>query len=635
MYIICFLFVFRYVCFSFCLAYGQTQSQAVSEISNLTHPKSIQHPADTLRIELLDFNNTDLRDVVRAIASKYSLNIFVEDGIENRVTLHLVDIPVIQALKFIASQYGLKLEREGSIFKYKRLPIPIPEPEPLAIIYKDNLLSLNLKNDDLQEVAKEISKKSGKNVVVNQGVQGKISGYLQHIPLRQGLNMLMNVNGFTIREIDGVLLVDRNNEPKGKNGSAKFGKSFWVSVKDSLITLDVTNANIKDVIRDIFSQIGMDVVIYEDVKGVFTARFTNITLDNALSYLLKGTNYTYHNENGMYMIGGKSLQGITSAKLIRLDYLKADEVFKLLPPGISKNATIEIIKEHNGFVIVGSQESIDEAMSFIREIDQPIPQVLIEAIVVDFNHTEIRELGIKAGFGVPSDTSNSIFNGLIPGINISASGTQLNSILDTYGGGIGLSRIAKLPDDFYFQLKAMEEKKMATIRSRPQIATLNGHTASISIGTTQYYKLTTATPISAPNQVLLQESERFETIKAEMLLEVTPWVTATGEIITEIHPQFSTPKSDLKSGLPPTIDHRVLDSTVKLKDGETIILGGLIQEFEDETVVKVPILSRIPILGKLFQSRSYKKFNSELIIYLTPHIYYAGDEINTSQGTIK
>ena len=76
----------------------------------------------------------------------------------------------------------------------------------------------------------------------------------------------------------------------------------------------------------------------------------------------------------------------------------------------------------------------------------------------------------------------------------------------------------------------MENEGKANVRSRPQIATLSGHTASISIGTTQYFILRTETPIPGSNQVVLQESERFETIKAELKLEVTPWVTATGEI---------------------------------------------------------------------------------------------------------
>ena len=615
--------------------YGQTLQNDPTEIQKFPIHENYLPLGAEKKIELLDFKNADLRDVVRAIASKYNLNIFIEDDINNRITIHLGEIPVYQALKFIARQYGLALERDGNIFKFKRPPIPKPEPKPLAIVYEDRLLGLNLKNADLQKVVEEISKKSGQNVLVNQGVHGHISGFLQRIPFDQGLKILMNVNGFSVRENNGIFLIDRNYQQHDQNDSPQPGKHFWISIKDSLVTLDVTKANIRDVLREIFLQIGLDVVMYEEVKGEISARCSNIAMENVLGYLLKGTNFTYLQENGVYLIGGKSLQGINRTQLIRLKHLRADKVIELLPQSITKNASIKIIKEHNGFVVTGSQELINEAESFIQEIDHPTPQILIEAMVVDFTRQHIGEFGIKAGIGAPADSSHPRFNSLFPVIDIAVSGSELNSILDTYGGGIGLSRITKLPDNFYLQIKALESEGKANVRSRPQIATLNGHTASISIGTTQYFILKTETPISGANQVVLQESERFETIKAEMILKVTPWVTETGEIITEIHPEFSTPKNGLNPSVPPTIDHRVLDSVVKLKDGETIILGGLIQEFDTETITKFPLLGHIPLLGKLFQSRSYNKSSAELIIYLTPHVYYVGDEINTFQGVIQ
>lgn len=581
-------------------------------------------------IEVLDFKNADLSDVVRAIATKYGLNIFIEDGINERITIHLVQVPVYRSLNFIARKYNLAIERRGNIFELRRPPVAATEP--LAISYTNDLLSLNLKNAPLQDVAEEISRKSGHNVVLSQGVQGTVSGFLQNLPFDQALRTLMSINGLAIRENEGVFIIEKNHHEPGENGAARNGKNFWVSIKDSLVNLDVTQANIIDVLREIFLQMGQDVVLYDEVKGEITARCTGISLENALAYLLKGTEFSFCEENGIYMIGDRNLQGIMDTKLIRLNHLRVDQVIELLPENIKRATSLKVIKEHNGLVVMGTQESINEVVRFIREIDRPIPQVLIEAIVVDFNRQDVGEFGIKAGIGGTVDTTGSIFNSLYPMIDVGVTGAQINNILDGY---FGLSRIAKLPDDFYLQIKALESEGKVNVRSRPQIATLSGHTASISIGTTQYYILKTETPISGTNQVVLQESERFETIKAEMVLRVTPWVMANGDIITEIHPEFSTPKNGLSSTVPPTIDHRVLDSTVKLRDGETIILGGMIQEFDSESISKFPILGDIPILGKLFQNRSYNKSSSELMIYLTPHVYFVGDEFSTLQGTLR
>ena len=181
----------------------------------------------------------------------------------------------------------------------------------------------------------------------------------------------------------------------------------------------------------------------------------------------------------------------------------------------------------------------------------------------------------------------------------------------------------------------MEKVGKAIIRSQPQIATLNGHPASIKIGTTQYYILETERPMVGGNQVFNQVSQRFEKITAEVSLEIVPWVSASGEITTEIHPEFSTPLGTLDSNIPPTINHRILDSTVRLRDGETIVLGGLIQTMESETRDKFPILGDIPILGRLFQNKSHNNSKSELMIYITPHLYYPDKGTGSKRGIIR
>ena len=90
----------------------------------------------------------------------------------------------------------------------------------------------------------------------------------------------------------------------------------------------------------------------------------------------------------------------------------------------------------------------------------------------------------------------------------------------------------------------------------------------------------------------------------------------------EVHPEFNTPVGTLNANVPPTINSRVLDSTVRLKDGETIILGGLIQESESENINKVPILGDIPLLGRLFRNKRTSLIKSELMIFITPYVFY-------------
>lgn len=207
-------------------------------------------------------------------------------------------------------------------------------------------------------------------------------------------------------------------------------------------------------------------------------------------------------------------------------------------------------------------------------------------------------------------------------------GRDANRALAPGGNLFGIANLGRLPDDFYFRIQALSQEGIVNIKSRPQISTLNGHTASIEIGTTQYFLLKSTTPLQSPNQIVTQETERFEQIEANVLLEITPWVSSSGEVTAEIHPEFNTPVGNLNADVPPTINSRVLDSTVRLKDGETIILGGLIQESEVENLNKVPILGDIPLLGRLFRNKYTSMDKSELVIFITPHVFYGDGDDN-------
>lgn len=604
-----------------------------SQTSNDVSSKSTSLPPGATQVIVqLDFKNTDLRDVVRSIADKYRLNVFVENQVSQRISIHLVDISVYDALQFIAKEHELVFTQEGAVFYFKNPVKPEPPPPVLDIRYKNNLLSLALQNEPVQNVLVELTDKTGINVVAEQGIAGNISGNLKALPFEQGLTTLMSINGFNLKKRDEIFHVIKNEDATaGKNGKHSLNSSMRIDVQDSLITVDVSNSEIDKVLRQIFSQVGSDLIIYDEIKGKVTARFHNMLLNAALTNILRGTPFSFTVENGVYLIGGETMKSFSQSKLVRLRHIKVEDLMEMLPQNLLKGVSVKIIKEHNGYIGIGAIEQLKHIEKYVREIDRPIPQVLIEALVIDFNRQKIGEFGIQASSGVVQDSNSTIINSLFPTVDVGLSGSQLNNTLEKFG----LPRITMLPDDFYLQIKAMENEGKANVRSRPQIATLSGHTASISIGTTQYFILETNTPLPGATQSLLQTTQRFETIKAEMLLKVTPWVTASGEIIAEINPEFSTPKKGLEAGVPPTIDHRILESTVKLKDGETIILGGLIQEFDTESITRFPILGRLPLIGKLFQSRSYNKTKAELIIYLTPHVYYVGDEMGLMQGEIR
>lgn len=607
--------------------------QRLAQAPNINiRPKEISGQALST-IETINIKDTDIRDVFRGLAREYDINVIVDNRIRREITIRLSNISVIEALIYLSNEYDLKLDQQGNIFRITVFKPPKPEkPEkkPVVEVSDSGLLSFELEEVQLQKLARMVSEKTNRNIMVRNGVSGKVSGYLEELNPDLALKTLLSNNGFSLREQNGIYIIDRLGMRSSESSNGR--ETFWVSVEDGNVSMDVVRAPITDILREIAYQMNISMITYSTPDGILTAKSNGLTFEETLTYLFKGTNYTYRREGDIYLIGDKQISGIATSKLIRLDHIRADAVMEMIPQSIASKATIELVKEQNGLMVIGTNDVIVELQSFIDEIDYATPQILIETLVVDFNTTDMFELGVNVSKGVIPDSSYlnpfTMFGGSgseghqNEGFVTQGDGDGLSRFLDDAADFFGVAKVGSLPSDFYFRIQAMDREGVANIRSRPQISTLNGHPGSIEIGTTQYYILQTTSTIRSPNDAIPQESERFETIEANVSLEITPWVSASGEVTTEIHPEFNTPVGQLNAETPPTINSRVLDSTVRLQDGETIILGGLIQESQIKNFNKVPILGDIPLLGKLFRNRSTEAEKSELVIFITPHVFY-------------
>ncbi len=602
-----------------------------------TSVRMAQLPVGAEDTTTLSFKNTDIRDIFRGLAYQHGLNIFVDNSIDKKVTISLNQVRVYDAIKFLCEQNGLDLSLKGGIFEITPPPPPklIPPPKHVPYVaYAGGDLWIDARSDDLQDVIQGIRDKSGRNILVMAGTSGPVTGELNDVNFEIGFTQIMNNNGFAVEKRDGIYIVSQlQHYVKGegdKNNHAGSGP-YWITAKDSLVTIDVTNAPVERVISDLVHETNSDAIFYDHVPGDITARVTNVPITQALDLLLLNTKATYRISHGKYFIGDKTDKTMTSVQLVKLNYLRPEKVIEMLPNSISADATIKPVREDNGIVIMATSDVISQFDSFVKAIDKPVPQVLIEALVVDYNLTKSSQLGVGAGIKNSPDTSSQDYT-VIPGINYTTHGASINATLknigtiNLFGTSIGIANLGILPSNFYLSLQALEQKGVADIRSRPLLATLNGYPASLSIGTTQYYELTTTIPYNGQNNTtVFQQSQSFQKIEADVKLEITPYVGENGMIVVDIKPDFESPVGQLSPNVPPTIEHRSLSSTLEMKDGETIVLGGMIQNTTSVTKTATPILGDIPILGALFSSTSKSDNKSELMIYITPHISY-GDE---------
>ena len=163
---------------------------------------------------------------------------------------------------------------------------------------------------------------------------------------------------------------------------------------------------------------------------------------------------------------------------------------------------------------------------------------------------------------------------------------------------------------------------MLRVVTRPVISTLNGNEATLTIGQTQYYRLQTNINSNGAVNAYTQVAQRFETIEINTTISVKPFVSQDGMVTLELKPTFTSPGVQADPNIPPTILSRSFQSIIRVKDGETVVLGGLSRESTSNSSEGLPYVSRIPILKWFFGKNSKNRSRSSLLIYITPTVEY-------------
>ncbi|SYZ73738.1 hypothetical protein TRIP_C60008 [Candidatus Zixiibacteriota bacterium] len=572
-------------------------------------------------IPSLDFSGVNLGDALTALIRAYQLSMYIDTSVTGTISMRIDNVSLNDGLLFIIREYKLAWERTGNIVKIFKPNIPPPPLPPLDIKYDKGNISFDVIGADLPRFIETVINLTGKNIIIDEGARGSVTGHLVDMEFEKGMKAILGSSGFTFSRIEDIYHVGYL-EKAGEQG--KKVSRYSVSCQGDSVSIDVRNAPIADILTTLSDECHLSIIVYGKIEGTITANYKNQPLSEVLGFILRGTPYSFKQDGNIYFVGDKNSENLFTSKLIRLKHISNVNIQDLIPATLAKQVSVKAVLEQNGIIITGPSTSILEVERFLKEIDVPPAQVLFDAVVVDYNLTNIKDFNLTANnTGLKTTLPDHVY---YPNIDYSATGDNLNVHLNDISDFLNISNIGHLSGDFYMRLQIMEQDGIANIRSRPQIAALNGHAASIKIGTSQYYLLESKTIYpSDQTNVSTQTSQRFEVIDADMSLEVTPWVTESGEIIVDIKPEFNTPASVLNPDVPPTISRRVLKSTVRLRDGETIVLGGMIQNQDNTTIKKFPLLGDLPLIGWIFQNRHSNRVKSELMVYLTPHIYYGSE----------
>jgi len=394
------------------------------------------------------------------------------------------------------------------------------------------------------------------------------------------------------------------------------------------VSVDFRATPIEDVLRGLADQADVDIVKGPAVVGDVTATLTDVPLHEALNNILAAHGYGYVADRNMIRIAPISeLTGPTERlvnKIYRITYADVGEVEKALKKFISGRGSLSSNPGTSNIIVTDAESKIKAIDAFIDEIDRITPQILVEARIYDITSKDSLDLGIEWQVGRNTVYDKDSGTGTL-GIN-PRSGETTSFITGVFGGatgktsGTGALRLGWLEAgiDLDVLLRAQENKINAKLLANPRILVLDNETAKIKIIT------------EIPYQELTETSEggsmgttSFREVGVE--LEVVPHLTRDEMIRLYVKPKFSVRTDDVEVGvdnpLPqPVVDKREVESTLLLKSGQTVVLGGLRKKEVTQQVNKIPLLGDLPLLGMLFRFEGEDTVNSEMVVFVTPHI---------------
>ncbi len=584
---------------------------------------ALQHEID------LSVSKVPIQEFIRSMANLTELNVSVSPEINVAVTNNFNDIPIKDVLLFLCREYNLDLHFTGRIISVENYLHP-PEPyirHPLKISFnkKDSTINLDLKNDSLLLVTREITQQSNINVVCPPELEGKlISFFVQEVNLYTALENLAIANKLDISEKDDVFLFietaeyAKNNQQQNRNRDnyQQAGSEFVYNVRDkNKIDVYAVEMPIKQVVSEISKQLEESYFLFSDLTGTVNLNLEKASFETFLKKILNGSAYAFTKQNDIYLIGNRLQEGLRETKVINLHYRSIKDLTNIIPESLKKDISIVEFVDLNSFVLSGSAAAIVELETFLYSIDKTVPMVLIEVIIID-NQTGYQiNTGIQAGI---SDEPVKSGGKLYPGIDYTFNSESVNKLLNSFSG-FGFVNMGKVSPNFYLTIQAMEEAGLIKVRSTPKLSTLNGHEATISIGNTEYY-VEERTDFIINQSTSQKTTEIYQSVTAEFKLIIQPIVSGNNQITMNVQVDQSDFTGRISKQAPPGQVSRSFSSLIRVDNEEMVLLGGLEEKTIKNTGTGWPLLSRIPILKWLFSSQSREKQDNKLNIFIKPTV---------------
>jgi type IV pilus assembly protein PilQ len=621
----------------FCISWPQVSAQShIEELETRLKKWSEVTPA---LLETVDISVSDvsIQEFLRGIARNVQLNITVDPSLQFIVVNNFSDVRVMDILLYICKEYELDIISTGSIFsvvKYKppKIEKPVKENKQIVIYNRErDLLTLDINNDTLSKIIHLITDKSGKNIIMESGISNRVvEGYIKEMPFDNSLEKFAFANALEVNKtpdnfyiISGSTTKNTNSIKSTKKNATQDievpdGAQFEIFNKNNL-SIKGSNMDVSGILKLISDSLKINYSILSDINEKTSMNLKNISYDDFLINLLEGTPYRHQKRGNVYIIGAKDDLAVRKTETVYLNHRTVDKIIEFIPSDLKSDVELLEFAELNALFITGYPQQVEKVKSFVKSIDQPVPVILIEILIVDVYKNNAVSTGINAGFGENPEPSAQT---LLPKIDYEFSTKEINSIFGKIDG-LGWINMGKVTPDFYLAIQALEENNLVKIKSTPKLSTLNGHNAILTSGETRYYKEERNNYIGTQNPAL-SNSYTWKPINADLSISIKPMVSGDENITLEIEVNQAEFQKDgnTDENAPPGSVTRGFKSLIRMKNQEMIILGGLDKINTTKSSRGTPLLSRIPILKWLFSSRDESYAKNKLSIFVQPTVIY-------------
>ncbi len=393
------------------------------------------------------------------------------------------------------------------------------------------------------------------------------------------------------------------------------------------LSLNLKEADIKDVIRTFAELTGLNIAVDPGVTGSVTVDFVDVPWDQALDLILRQNNLTYILEGNVMRIGTidrlasevqasrrlaeeERLNVPLTTLSFKLSYARSTDVAQLLRDIASPRARIIVDPRTNQLVISEVPVYLQTMQNLIATVDIPTRQVMIEARIVESSRTFAQEWGIDFDFGGTLDPALGTGTGLVFPNRVGFTGGPFN-----FGGAAAPVLALNFLDvlgvfNLDVTLRAAENAGYLKVISAPRVTTQDNTAAEIQSG------------FQIPYQTRINFTTTVTYLDATLRLSVTPQITEAGTVIMDVSLQKNEPAEGLAfegaAGTPLTT--RQARTRLMVRDGGTAVIAGIYTTRDNRAQSRVPILHNIPIIGELFKTHEISTQHDELLIFITPRI---------------